>query len=91
MSAGASVLQFTRSLALASCLASTLAACVSIKPVTLTTQEASANFEARRLDDAGLKRFATQPAAGFAFWPPEHWDARALDLTALLGSCEDGA
>jgi cobalt-zinc-cadmium efflux system outer membrane protein len=86
MSAGAPSPSCTRFLALAACVAPVLAACVSVKPVTLTTKEASANFEARRLDDAGLRRFATQPAAGFTFWPPEHWDAHALDVAALYFS-----
>jgi len=73
-------------LLLAACLAPLLAACVSVKPVTLTAQQASAQFEARRLDDAGLKLFATQPAAGFASWPPDHWDRRALEVAALYFS-----
>jgi cobalt-zinc-cadmium efflux system outer membrane protein len=68
------------------CLVPLLAACVSVQPVTLTAQEASAKFEARRLDDAGLKHFAAQPAAGFASWPPDHWDSRTLEVAALYFS-----
>lgn len=60
-----------------------LGACVSVKPVTLTTQHAAADFKARSLDDAGLKRFAVRPGTGVSSWPPPHWDARALDVAAL--------
>jgi len=63
-----------------------LAACVSVRPVSLTARDASAKFEARRLDDAGLRHFAAQPAAGFASWPPDDWDSRALEVAALYFS-----
>jgi outer membrane protein, heavy metal efflux system len=76
----------SHSLVLAACLVPLLSACAAVKPVTLTTQEASANFATRGLDDAGLKRFAVQSAAGFSSWPPAHWDARALDVAALYFS-----
>jgi outer membrane protein TolC len=65
------------------CLIPLLCACASVKPVTLTTGETAATFRSRSLDDAGLRRFATQAAAAFLSWPPERWDARALDVAAL--------
>jgi len=76
----------SRALALAACLAPLLSACQSVEPVTLTTQEASARFAARSLDDAGLKRFAAQSATGLASWPPAHCTARALEVAALYFS-----
>jgi len=73
-------------LALAACLALLLSSCQSVEPVTLSTQEASARFAARTLDDPGLKRFAAQSATSLASWPPAHCTAQALEVAALYFS-----
>lgn len=60
-----------------------LASCAPIRPTEISPQTTAASFRARSLDDAGLRRLATQPTTGFVTWPPSRLDSRALDLTAL--------
>lgn len=71
------------SMALAACALPLLASCTEVKPAALSPAQSASQFRARSLDDEGLRKFAVQPAAGMVSWPPQRWDARALDLAAL--------
>src|SRR5258706_14346135 len=61
-----------------------LAGCAHFKSQPLSPEKSAAQLEARRLDDAGLKKFLEQnlgrPAAD---WPRTNWDLPELTLVAF--------
>lgn len=61
-----------------------LAGCAHYQPRTLAPEPAARQWEARRLDDAGLQSFVLTNAAGrWSHWPPEKWEVNALTLAAF--------
>lgn len=71
------------SMAIVACALPLVASCSEVKPAALSPAQSANQFRARSLDDEGLRKFAAQPVAGMTSWPPQRWDARALDLAAL--------
>ena len=67
---------------LATSLALSCAACVSVKPIDISPQSTAAAFRARSLDDEGLRNFAMR-RSGALSWPLDRWDAEMLSLAAL--------
>lgn len=59
-----------------------VAGCATYHPQPLAPEKSAAQFDARRLDDAGLKNFA---ATNFPrkVWPPQKWDLDSLALAAF--------
>lgn len=68
------------------CLVLLLVGCTTAEPVALSAQDAATHFQARGLDDEGLRRLAALPGTGFQSWPPKQWDVRALDMAAIYFS-----
>jgi outer membrane protein, heavy metal efflux system len=63
------------------CLA---AGCATYRPQPLAPEKSAAQFDARRLEDAGLKNFVATNALGkFPEWPPQKWDVDSLTLAAF--------
>jgi outer membrane protein, heavy metal efflux system len=63
------------------------AGCVTYRPQPLHPAESAARFEARRLDDAGLRRFVEQAGGRpVAAWPPAAIGFDQLTLAALYFS-----
>jgi len=60
-----------------------LAGCAHYQPRPLAPVQSAAQFDSRRLDDAGLRAFATGITGGQTNWPPARWDLNALTLAAL--------
>ncbi len=63
------------------------AGCVTYRPQPIHPAASAARFEARRLDDAGLRRFVEQASGRpVAAWPPAAIDFEQLTLAALYFS-----
>ena len=61
-----------------------LAGCVRFQPQPILPAENAARLDARRLDEAGLKKFVEQNAAQIAHdWPPAAWDLNSLTFAAF--------
>lgn len=58
-------------------------ACSTIPPHALAPGDTAAAFQARRIDDEGLKAFARHVGPNYASWPPARLDDEALDIVAL--------
>ena len=56
-----------------------LAGCAHFQPAPLAPDKAAAEFDARRLDNAGLNKFLTQQLGA----PPQHWPMPQWDLNSL--------
>jgi outer membrane protein TolC len=58
--------------------------CAHFQPQPLAPDQSAARFDARRLDDPGLKSFLAQNAGGTPVdWPPAKWDLHSLTLAAF--------
>ena len=58
--------------------------CAHFQPQPLSPAKAAAQFDARRLDDPGLRSFIAQNAGSApANWPLEKWDLNSLTLAAF--------
>ena len=61
-----------------------LTGCVHYQPQPLAPEKSAAQFDARRLNDLGLRDFvATNAAAEIKNWPPEKWGLNSLTLVAF--------
>ena len=61
-----------------------LAGCAHFKPQPLAPEKTAAQFEARRLDDAGLKKFLEQNLGHeLQNWPETNWNFQELTLAAF--------
>ena len=61
-----------------------LTGCAHYKPQPVSPAATLAQYEARRLDDAGLKRVLEQNAGQpLTNWPPAQWDLNSLTLAAF--------
>ena len=61
-----------------------LAGCVRFQRQPISPAENAARLDARRLDDAGLKKLVDQNAARTTHdWPPHEWDLNSLMLAAF--------
>jgi outer membrane protein TolC len=65
------------------CVVGVAAGCAHFQPQPLVPEKSAAQFDARRLDDPGLKDFMTQNAAAPVAWPLEEWDLNSLALAAF--------
>jgi outer membrane protein TolC len=58
--------------------------CARFQPQPLAPEKSAAQFDARRLDDPGLKTFLAENAGGApAPWPVASWDLNSLTLAAF--------
>lgn len=65
-------------------LALMLVGCVHFQPQPISPAETAAHLNARRLSDAGLKKFIEDNAPSTANqWPPSEWDLNSLALVAF--------
>jgi len=65
-------------------LALMLVGCVRFQPQPISSTETAARLDARRLDDAGLKKFVEANAPNsLQAWPPVEWDLNSLALVAF--------
>jgi len=61
-----------------------LAGCAHFQPQPLAPEKTAAQLDARRLEDAGLKKFLEQNSGrDFQNWPPASWDLNSLTLAAF--------
>ncbi len=61
-----------------------LAGCAHFEAQPLSPDQTAAQFDARTLDDPGLKKFLERNLKrDFTTWPPQEWDFEALTLVAL--------
>jgi len=61
-----------------------LAGCAHFQPQPLAPEKTAAHLEARRLDDAGLKKFLEQNLGhDVQNWPQSNWDLQSLTLAAF--------
>ena len=61
-----------------------LAGCAHFKPQPLAPEKTAAQLDARRLDDAGLKKFLeTNLGHELQSWPETNWDFQELTLVAF--------
>jgi len=61
-----------------------LAGCAHFKPQPLAPEKTAAQFESRRLDDAGLKKFLEQNLGHeLQNWPETNWNFQELTLAAF--------
>lgn len=62
-----------------------VAGCARFQPQPLSPEKSAAQFDARRLDDTGLKTFVAQSGLNNApaEWPLEKWDLNSLTLAAF--------
>ncbi|HEY4416975.1 MAG TPA: TolC family protein [Verrucomicrobiae bacterium] len=61
-----------------------LAGCARFQPQPLVPENSATQFEARRLDDAGLKQFVARNLGHeLKTWPPEKWSLSELTLAAF--------
>ncbi len=61
-----------------------VAGCAHFQPKPLAPEKSAAQFEARRLDDPGLKAFLAENSGGkLPGWPLEKWDLNSLTLAAF--------
>ena len=66
------------------CGVAIVAACARFHPQPLVPEKSAAQFDARRLDDLGLKAFLTgNPNSVPTSWPLEKWDLNSLTLAAF--------
>ena len=60
------------------------AGCARFAPQPISPADTAARLDARRLDDAGLKKFVeTNLGQQLEDWPPKSWDLQALTLIAF--------
>jgi len=65
-------------------IAGLLTGCAHFTPQPLAPEKSATQFEARRLDDAGLAHFvATNSPVKITNWPPPQWDLNSLTLAAF--------
>lgn len=65
-------------------IACLLTGCAHFEPKPLSPEKSAAQFDARRLDDPGLKKFLAQNLGHeLTDWPLEKWDLNALTLAAF--------
>ena len=65
-------------------IAGLLTGCAHFEPQPLAPENSAAQFDARRLDDSGLKKFLTQNLGHEPqSWPLAKWDLPALTLAAF--------
>lgn len=57
--------------------------CAPFQPQPLVPENTAARFDARRLDDPGLKVFLAQNGGAPTAWPPARWDLNSLTLAAF--------
>jgi outer membrane protein TolC len=60
-----------------------LAGCAHFEAKPLSPEQTAAQFEARTLDDPGLRKFVEQNLKGDLTWPLQAWDFDSLTLVAL--------
>ena len=61
-----------------------LTGCAHFESQPLAPEKSAAQLDARRLADAGLKKFAEQNSGGkLKSWPPAKWDLNSLTLAAF--------
>jgi outer membrane protein, heavy metal efflux system len=61
-----------------------LAGCAHFEAKPLSPDQTAAQFEARTLDDPGLRKFVAQNfKRDLKEWPPQEWDFDTLTLAAL--------
>jgi outer membrane protein TolC len=65
------------------CLLAILAGCARFQPQPLSPQKSAAQFDGRRLDDAGLRNFMAQNDFTSTNWPIQTWDLNSLTLAAF--------
>ena len=66
------------------CGLAVVAGCTQFQPLPLAPEKSAAQFDARRLDDPGLKSFLAENAGGApATWPLASWDLTSLTLAAF--------
>jgi outer membrane protein TolC len=66
------------------CGIAAVAGCAHFQPQPLAPEKSAAQFDARRLDDAGLRAFIATNAAGAPpGWPLEKWDLNSLTRAAF--------
>jgi outer membrane protein TolC len=66
------------------CGLAVVAGCAQFQPEPLAPEKSAARFDARRLDDPGLKSFlAETPGGAPAAWPVARWDLNSLTLAAF--------
>ena len=65
------------------CGIAVLSGCAPFQPQPLAPEQSAAQFDARRLDDAGLRNFIVQNSRAPASWPPAKWDLNSLTLAAF--------
>src|SRR5258706_12129798 len=64
--------------------ATALAGCVTFHPKPILPDQTAARFEARSLNDPGLRHFVEQSLGrSFPTWPPPVWNLDLLTLTAF--------
>jgi outer membrane protein TolC len=65
-------------------IACLLTGCAHFEPKPLSPEKSAAQLEARRLDDAGLKKFLEQNSGGeLKNWPKKNWNLQELTLAAF--------
>lgn len=57
--------------------------CARFQPQPLAPAKLASQFEARRLDDPGLRDFMAQNGVAPAHWPPAKWDLNSLTVAAF--------
>ncbi len=61
-----------------------LTGCAHFQPQPISPEKMAAQFEARRFDDGGLKKFLEQNSGHeFENWPKTNWDLNSLTLVAF--------
>ena len=60
-----------------------LTGCASYHPKPIAPAQSAALLEARRLDDAGLKKFLEENSSAPKNWPKKKWDLDSLTLAAF--------
>lgn len=66
------------------CGMAVVAGCAHFQPQPLSPEKSAAQFDLRRLDDPGLKKFLAQNLGReLPVWPLEKWDLNALTLAAF--------
>src|SRR5580658_7242289 len=66
------------------CGIAVVAGCAHFQPQPVSPEKTAAQFDARRLDDPGLRTFiATNSGGAPPGWPLEKWDLNSLMLAAF--------
>ena len=61
-----------------------VAGCAHYQPQPVSPEQTAAQWESRRLDDPGLKKFLEQNAGHeIQNWPQKNWDLNSLTLAAF--------